>query len=144
MTVTDEDGISYDLTPCLGGTDMPKSWYSQSDMDTIISYARGKGIDVVPSFDMPGHMQWILKYFPAFRYESSNTLNIMNITAVKFAKAISDKYSKYFQVEGAIFGILATMKSQIQMALRHFIMKVIMIKLYLLQRKLLRWCKAMD
>ena len=103
MTVTDEDGISYDLTPCLGGTDMPKSWYSQSDMDTIISYARGKGIDVVPSFDMPGHMQWILKYFPAFRYESSNTLNIMNITAVKFAKAISDKYSKYFSSRGCHF-----------------------------------------
>ncbi|HFC9112574.1 TPA: family 20 glycosylhydrolase [Enterococcus faecium] len=101
MMVTDEDGVSYDLSSALGGTESPDKWYTQADMDSIISYAQSKNIDVVPSFDMPGHMGRILYRFPQFKLEGSNTLDITNDVAVKFAKAIVKKYCKYFSSRGS-------------------------------------------
>ncbi|MBD9712248.1 family 20 glycosylhydrolase [Enterococcus faecium] len=101
MMVTDEDGVSYDLSGVLGGTESPDKWYTQADMDSIISYAQSKNIDVVPSFDMPGHMGRILYRFPQFKLEGSNTLDITNDVAVKFAKAIVKKYCKYFSSRGS-------------------------------------------
>ena len=97
------DCNTYDLTPCLGGaeTSDDNNYLTESDMDTIISYAFTKDIDVVPSFDMPGHMGRILLQFPQFKYSGSNsTLNILDENAIKFAKAITDKYSKYFSGRG--------------------------------------------
>ncbi|EOH47748.1 hypothetical protein SSC_00087 [Enterococcus faecium EnGen0189] len=101
MMVTDEDGVSYDLSGVLGGTESPDKWYTQADMDSIISYAQSKNIDVVPSFDMPGHMGRILYRFPQFKLEGSNTLDITNDVAVKFAKAVVKKYCKYFSSRGS-------------------------------------------
>lgn len=104
MTFTDVDGVEYDLTPCLGGTESATSWYTQTDMDAIISYAEGKGIAVVPSIDMPGHMGRILATFTQFRYSTYTTsLDIANSTAVKFCHAIVDKYTKYFVSRGCQF-----------------------------------------
>ncbi len=101
MMVTDEDGVSYDLSSALGGTESPDKWYTQADMDSIISYAQSKNIDVVPSFDMPGHMGRILYRFPQFKLQGSNTLDITNDVAVKFAKAVVKKYCKYFSSRGS-------------------------------------------
>ena len=98
--VTTSDGVQYDLAPCLGGEESPNSYYSQDNMDDIISYAQSHGIDIVPSLDMPAHIEWVLLKFPDFRYESSNTLDITNQNAIKFAYAIVDKYSKYFVSRG--------------------------------------------
>lgn len=100
MIFDSEDGHRYDLANALGGTESETSWYSQSDMDTIINYAKGKGIDVVPSLDMPGHMGRILSVYPQFKYENSTTLDITNEQAVYFAKAIVEKYAKYFCSRG--------------------------------------------
>lgn len=99
MTIQDEDGISYDLTPCLGGYENPTKWYTQNEMDSIIEYAKSKNIDIVPSFDMPGHLGYILNKFPNFKSDDS-TLDITNVTAVKFLKAILVKYLKYFSSRG--------------------------------------------
>lgn len=100
MTVIDEDGNTYDLTPCLGGNENSTMWFTRADMDTIINYAQSKNIDIVPSLDMPGHMGRILNIFSQFKYNGSNTLDITNDTAVKFAKAIVNKYAKYFASRG--------------------------------------------
>ena len=100
MIVTTSDGVQYDLSPCLGGEESPNSYYSQLDMNEIISYAQLHGIDIVPSLDMPGHIKWVLFQFRQFRYGTSNTLDITNPDAVKFAYAIVDKYSKYFVSRG--------------------------------------------
>lgn len=107
MVVEDEDGKTYDLTPCLGGAESSNKWYSQSDMDSIIDCARDNNIDVVPSFDMPGHMDRILLSFPQFAYPSTGNLDITNKSAVKFAKAILDKYCKYFSSRGCHFWNIA-------------------------------------
>ena len=87
---------TYDLAKCLGGKESPNLYYTQSDMDEIIDYAHMYGIDVVPSFDSPGHMGYILSVFPQFRYEDTSTLDITNPVAVEFGKSIVDLYSKYF------------------------------------------------
>ena len=100
MTIQDEDGISYDLTPCLGGYENPTKWYTQNEMDSIIEYAKSKNIDIVPSFDMPGHLGYILNKFPDFKSNDDSTIDIANATAVKFLKAILVKYLKYFSSRG--------------------------------------------
>lgn len=94
------NGTQYDLTPCLGGTESSTKWYTQSDMDTIIAYAHIKGIDVVPSFDMPGHMGRILQTFTQFKLNNSNTLNIKSEAAVNFAKSLVNAYAEYFAERG--------------------------------------------
>jgi len=95
------NGIIYDLKSCLGGAENPNKWYTQSEMDEIISYANKLGIDIVPTLDMPGHMDRILSVFTQFRYENyNNFLNIKDEMAVNFALAIIDKYCEYFSGRG--------------------------------------------
>lgn len=112
MKVITDSGADYDLTPCLGDsayniagtTDGSGKWLTETEMDEIIAYARTKSIDVVPSFDMPGHMNCILKEFPDFISSQSDTMiNILNDEAVEFALAIADKYSRYFASRGCTF-----------------------------------------
>ena len=98
--IINANGTTYNLAPCLGGSESPTSWYSRTDMDDIISYAQGKGIDIVPSLDMPGHMGKILSQFPTFKLSNTSTLNIKSESAVNFAKAIVDKYANYFASRG--------------------------------------------
>ena len=58
---------SYDLTPALGyydnsaaepskSTDRINNWLSPAEMEELILYAAAKGVDIVPSINMPGHM----------------------------------------------------------------------------------------
>lgn len=95
------NGSTYDLGACLGGAENPNKWYSQDEMDEIISYANKYGIDLVPTIDMPGHMDRILGQFPQFRFGSyTNFLDIKNESAVNFALAIIDKYAAYFSGRG--------------------------------------------
>lgn len=103
MMFYDVDGTSYDLSNCAGGSENPTKYYTQSDMDEIIDYAFSLGIDIVPSFDIPGHMGQILKSFPQFKYRGTNTLDITNDTARKFGKALLIKYCKYFSSRGCNF-----------------------------------------
>lgn len=100
MNIVTEEGTTYDL----GVAITQNGYLTQSDMDEIILYAHEKSIDIVPSFDMPGHMSNILTHFPLFRYHGYNwTLDCTNDTAVKFGLAIVDKYSKYFASRGCKF-----------------------------------------
>lgn len=67
-------GEELDLSICLGyddnGGTMPvdgaDKWITQTEMDDIIEYARGKGIEIIPSFDMPGHFNAIANKFPGY------------------------------------------------------------------------------
>lgn len=100
MNVITEDGIEYDLSVAL----TTSGYLTQANMDDIIQYATAKSIDIVPSFDMPGHMSNILTHFQLFRYRGYNwALDCTNDDAVKFGIAIADKYSKYFASRGCKF-----------------------------------------
>lgn len=103
MTVITKDGVSYDLSTAL--TTTTGGYLTEDEMDTIIEYAYSKGIDIVPSFNMPGHMTAILNVFTDFRLSDTltGTLNVKDDTAVEFALAIVRKYARYFQSRGCKF-----------------------------------------
>ena len=106
MKVTTSTGNTYDLTPALGdgysdGSKYPDGsgkYLTQSEMTDIISYAKDKGIDIVPCINVPGHMGAILEEFNQFKYSGSNSsIDLENAEAVAFALAITKKYATYFK-----------------------------------------------
>ena len=112
MTLTTAYG-TYDLTPALGdgysqsdgkAPDGTNKYLTQTEMDEIIIYANGKGIDIVPCINVPGHMGAILEEFKGFRYSSSkSSIDLNNAEAVAFALALTEKYATYFASRGCKF-----------------------------------------
>ena len=115
VKVGDEE-TTYDLTPALGDgyneydkttkkttktTDGSGKYLTQSEMTEIIKYANGKGIDIVPCINVPGHMGAILEEFTSFRYSGSkSSIDLENDKAKQFALEITRKYAKYFKEQG--------------------------------------------
>lgn len=79
---------------------------TQTEMDTIISYARGKGISIIPLINTPGHMNAILSAAESLTgkslsYNGSNTtINVTNTEAVAFTQTLLQKYIAYFADSG--------------------------------------------
>ncbi len=110
MMITTAYG-TYDLTKALGDgvkeetkemyPDGSGKYLTQTEMDAIIVYAREKGIEIVPSVNMPGHMGTILKAFEQFKWNNSiSALDVTNPEAVAFGLAILEKYANYFRENG--------------------------------------------
>lgn len=108
MTVQTEYGI-YDLTPALGDgycqedktPDGSNRFLTQADMEQILQYAGGQGIELIPALNMPGHMGAILEHFPHLRYPGSrSSIDLRSPEAVAFARALADKYIAYFAGKG--------------------------------------------
>lgn len=97
------DGITYDISVCLGDgvspTDGSNKWLTQADMNEIISYANGKGIEVIPAFDMPGHMGAIRLDFPAV----NEAYSPLTVPGRKFMITLLTKYVDYFASKGCKF-----------------------------------------
>ena len=115
MTITTSYG-TYDLSPALGDgysydgktPDGSGKYLTQSEMTDIISYATGKGIDIVPCINVPGHMGAILEEFDSFKYTkggntSNSSIDLSNDKAVAFALALTEKYVAYFAGQGVKF-----------------------------------------
>lgn len=96
--------------------------WSQSEMDSIISYAASKNIGIIPLVNSPGHMSAILdaaEYVgissPAYSAKvssggwwgssstktSTTTVSLSNSTAVAFTQALVKKYVDYFAANGS-------------------------------------------
>lgn len=116
------NGTTYNLTPALGyydnsaaepskSTDRINKWLSTAEMKELILYAAAKGVDIVPSINMPGHMAAILQgsgderisaFGKTFWSQSESThysnesLDMGNVEAVNFALALLDAYCSYF------------------------------------------------
>ena len=84
---------------------------TQSEMDTIISYAKGKNISIIPLLNSPGHMDAIIDCmeslgmknvaFSAVWYgTSARTIDLNNTQAVAFTQALVKKYVEYFAGKG--------------------------------------------
>lgn len=75
---------------------------TQSEMDGIISYAKNKGISIIPLINSPGHMDAILSAANSLTgttcsYDGSKrTIDVTNDTAVAFTQALIQKYVNYF------------------------------------------------
>lgn len=79
---------------------------TQSEMDTIISYANNKGVQIIPGINTPGHMDAILSAAESLTGQSlayrnsARTIDVTNTTAVNFTKAVLSKYITYFASKG--------------------------------------------
>lgn len=79
---------------------------TQSEMNTIIAYAKTKGMGVIPCVNTPGHMDAILSAANTLTgtncsYSgSARTIDVTNGTAVAFTQALLQKYITYFAGKG--------------------------------------------
>lgn len=79
---------------------------TQSEMDTIISYAKGKNISIIPLLNSPGHMDAIIDCMETLGMKnvaynnSDRTISLTNTDAAAFTKALIEKYVKYFASKG--------------------------------------------
>lgn len=76
---------------------------SESNMDTIIGYAQGVGISVIPMLNTPGHMDALVSAMKTLEIRSS-TGSEMSLTSdpeVNFIKALQQKYITYFAGKGS-------------------------------------------
>lgn len=88
---------------------------TETEMDTIIAYANGKGIQVIPMFNAPGHMYTVVKakndlgmgdtYIEVEKSSNQKSpnwaINPTDETAVAFAEALLQKYAAYFASKGS-------------------------------------------
>ncbi len=73
-----------------------ESCLTESQMTAVINYATGKGIDIVPMLNMPGHAMAI-NYVAG---GTSDSLDTSNDNARKVAFALLKKYVDYFKSQG--------------------------------------------
>lgn len=85
---------------------------TESEMTDIISYAREKGIGIIPMFDAPGHLQAVVKAMetlgmspvyikPTTSGTSVNyAIDTTDNASTSFVKALMQKYITYFKKQG--------------------------------------------
>lgn len=85
---------------------------TESEMTDIISYAREKGIGIIPMFDAPGHLQAVVKAMETLGISPVYTKPTTSGTSVNYAidttdnastsfvKALMQKYITYFKKQG--------------------------------------------
>lgn len=86
------------------------SMLSESDMNTIIAYAREQGISIIPMLNTPGHMDAIVSAMSKLGVGSSRSDSEMSLTddaQVSFIKALQQKYINYFAEKGSKYYNLA-------------------------------------
>lgn len=89
---------------------------TQSEMDTIIAYAKSKNIGVIPLIDIPGHTNALvyamkeLGISEAYYVSNNNStgrdtlaLDVKDTAAVSFATELVKKYVDYFAANGAAY-----------------------------------------
>lgn len=93
---------------------------TQTEMDSIISYASSKGIGIIPMFDAPGHMQVVVKAMETLGLSPKYNNNVsvsgtsvnyaidtMDAASVNFVLALMQKYVNYFAGKCTMFNIAA-------------------------------------
>lgn len=78
------------------------SMLSESDMTDIISYAKGKGIGVIPMLNTPGHMDALVSAMNdlGIRSSTGSEMSLTSDKEVEFIKALQQKYITYFASQG--------------------------------------------
>ena len=110
MTVT-ASGRTYDLSGAPGdgfgeegnNPDGTGKYHTESDMDGLLAYARGRGVEIVPAMGVPGHLGAVLMQPDAehLRYPGSRgSVDITRGEGRDFALALLGKYVDYFASRG--------------------------------------------
>lgn len=91
---------------------MSDEYLTKDEVREIIAVAKQYFVEIVPSFDSPGHLLKVLSVHPEYQlvdvdgYRSAKTLDITNPKAVDYMKSLLDEYAelfkdcKYFNIGG--------------------------------------------
>ncbi len=91
--------IQCDTDPAI----MSDEYLTKDEVREIIAYAEELYVEIIPSFDSPGHVKQILKAHPEYMlidvdgYASEKTLDITNPEAVAYIKSLLDEYAELFK-----------------------------------------------
>ena len=79
---------------------MSKQYITKAQLRDIIAYAQRYHVEIVPAFDVPGHMKAILSHFPQYRAsqtpEGQKILNYADPKAMAFIKSLISEYAVLF------------------------------------------------
>lgn len=81
--------------------------YSQQEILEIGDYARKKGITLIPSFDSPGHLKYILNAYETHTGHSISVKNVpecldlANEEGVRFIRSLQKEYGELFKKTGS-------------------------------------------
>lgn len=54
------------MTPYQGDATLYGGYYTQQELKDLVSYAKSKGVEIIPEIDIPGHVTAILTAYPEF------------------------------------------------------------------------------
>ena len=92
------------------GKNTASTMLSETDMDTIIAYAKGKDISIIPMLNTPGHMDALvsaMKELSVGTQRSDSEMSLTSDAQVEFIKALQQKYITYFASKGSKYYNLA-------------------------------------
>ena len=81
--------------------------YSHEDIRALGAYAQEHGITLIPSFDTPGHLQYILDRYKTHEgkdialSDAPQCLNITDPDGIKFIRTLIDEYASLFKETGS-------------------------------------------
>ena len=99
-------GQQYDLTNSISTNN--GRYLTEADMESIISYAEGKSVGIIPCFNAPGHFARFLVETTKFRYKTTDfsyedrraSANINDPEAREFAYKCAELYMAWFAQHG--------------------------------------------
>lgn len=105
-----KNAVTNGNTTYSNGKNTASTMLSETDMDTIIAYAKGKDISIIPMLNTPGHMDALVSAMSKLSVGTQRTDSEMSLTSdaqVEFIKALQQKYITYFASKGSKYYNLA-------------------------------------
>lgn len=99
-----KNAVTNGNTTYSNGKNTASTMLSETDMDTIIAYAKGKDISIIPMLNTPGHMDALVSAMKELSVGTQRTDSEMSLTSnaqVEFIKALQQKYITYFASKGS-------------------------------------------
>ena len=105
-----KNAVTNGNTTYSNGKNTASTMLSETDMDTIIAYAKGKDISIIPMLNTPGHMNALVSAMEKLGVGTQRSDSEMSLTSdaqVEFIKALQQKYIMYFASKGSEYYNLA-------------------------------------
>ena len=105
-----KNAVTNGNTTYSNGKNTASTMLSETDMDTIIAYAKGKDISIIPMLNTPGHMDALVSAMMELNVGTQRSDSEMSLTSdaqVEFIKALQQKYITYFASKGSKYYNLA-------------------------------------
>lgn len=105
-----KNAVTNGNTTYSNGKNTASTMLSETDMDTIVAYAKGKDISIIPMLNTPGHMDALVSAMSKLSVGTQRSDSEMSLTSdaqVEFIKALQQKYITYFASKGSKYYNLA-------------------------------------